>query len=78
MGCAMFDAVSAVVIGQCGDRVQRSPRRTNIFTSSTHSLVDDSGENLNSDFNETIYRELIELYTSPSDWVFNMQITTGK
>lgn len=58
--------------------VQRSSRRTNVFTSDLHHLLDDSGEALNPDFDSTIYKELIELYTSPADWVFNIQIATGE
>ena len=30
------------------------------------------------DFNKEVYKELIELYTSPADWIINVQIATGR
>lgn len=77
-GPALFDATMAVIIGQCGRVVQRSPRRTNAFSSAMAMVKDDCGDKLGEDFDKAIYRDLIELYTSPADWVVNIQLATGE
>lgn len=74
----MLDATTAVIIGQCGRAVQRSQKRTNIFSSTVATVVDDSGDLLGEDFGKDVYREVIELYTSPADWVVNLQLATGE
>ena len=67
-----------MIIGQCGRAVQRSQKRTNIFSSTVATVVDDSGDLLGEDFGKDVYREVIELYTSPADWVVNLQLATGE
>ena len=42
--------------------------------SSTTATIDDACE----DFEKEVYEELIELYTSPADWIINMEIATGR
>ena len=78
LGPALLDATTAVIIGQCGRAVQRSQRRTNVFSSTVATVEDDSGDLLGEDFDKDIYREIIELYTSPADWVVNVQLATGE
>ena len=72
-GQALFDATMAVIIGQCGRVIQRSLRRTNDFTSKVAMLKDDYGDHLCEYFDKAIqiYKDLIEFYTSPADWVVN-------
>ena len=77
-GQALFDATMAVIISQCGRVIQRSPRRTNTFTSTMAMVKDDCGDQLGEDFDKAVYRDLIELYTSPADWVVNIQLATGE
>ena len=44
-----------------------------------HSLKDDAGEPIGPpDFGRGVYAELVGLYTSPSDWVLNLSIQSGK
>ena len=74
----MLDGTTAVVIGQCGRAVPRSSRRANAVTSTTTTLEDDSGDQIGEDIDKAVYRELTELYTSPADWVVNLQLETGK
>ena len=71
----MLDDTTSVVIGQCGRAVPTSSRRANAFTSITKTLEDDSGEQIG---DKAVYSKLIELYTSPADWVVNLQLETGK
>ena len=78
MGPALLDDTTSVVIGQCGRAVPRSSRRANAFTSITKTLEDDSGEQVGEDLDKAVYSKLIELYTSPADWVVNLQLETGK
>ena len=54
-------------------------RKSNLFDSEAHSLKDDGGEPFGPhDFQRRVYAELAELYTSPSDWVVNLSIQSGK
>ena len=41
-------------------------------------VKDDCGDQLGEDFDKAVYRDLIELYTSPADWVVNIQLATGE
>ena len=79
MGHALLDATKAIVIAQCGQALSRLPRRTNMFSSTAAILQDDAGDRLGvgEDFDKEVYRELIELYTSPADWIINVQLSTG-
>ena len=79
MGHALLDATKAIVIAQCGQALSHLPRRTNMFSSTAAILQDDAGDCLGvgEDFDKEVYRELIELYTSPADWIINVQLLTG-
>ena len=79
-GPALLDATKAIVIAQCGRSLSRLPRRTNVFTSTAATIEDDAGDHVGvgEDFNKEVYKELIELYTSPADWIINVQIATGR
>ena len=50
-----------------------------MFSSTAAILQDNAGDRLDvgEDFDKEVYRELIELYTSPADWIINMQLSTG-
>ena len=44
-----------------------------------HTLSEDAGESLGQpDFGREGYEELVGIYTSPSDWILNLSITSGK
>ena len=49
-----------------------------MFSSIATTIEDDAGDHLGvEDFDKEVYRELIELYTSPADWIINVQLATG-
>lgn len=51
-----------------------------MFSSTVATLEDDAGDHLGigEDFDKEVYRELIELYSSPADWIINVQLATGR
>ena len=51
-----------------------------MFSSTAATIEDDTGDHLGvgEDFDKEVYKELIELYTNPVDWIINMQIATGR
>lgn len=71
LGHALLDATKAIVIAQCGRSLSQQPRRTNMFSSTAVTIVDDAGDQLGvgEDFDKEVYIELIELYSSPADWI---------
>lgn len=69
----------AIVVGRSGLCSNGTVRKSNLFVSVVHSLKDDSGEPFGPhDFKRGVYAELVGLYTSPSDWVLNLSIQSGK
>ena len=78
-GPALLDATKTIVIAQCGRSLSQLPRRTNVFSSTAATIEDDADDHLGAgeDFDKEVYRQLIELYTSPADWIINMQLATG-
>ena len=69
----------AVVVGRSGPCSEKAVRKSNLFDSEAHSLKDDAGEPIGPpDFRRDVYAELVALYTSPSDWVLNLSIQSGK
>ena len=69
----------AIVVGRSGLCSDGTVRKSNLFDSEAHSLKDDGGEPFGPhDFQRGVYAELVELYTSPSDWVLNLSIQSGK
>ena len=51
-----------------------------MFFSTAATIKDDAGDQLGvgEDFDKEVYKELIELYSSPADWVINVQLATGR
>lgn len=69
----------AIVVGRSGLCSAGTVRKSNLFDSEAHSLKDDGGEPYGPhDFRRGVYAELVGLYTSPSDWVLNLSIQSGK
>ena len=52
--------------------------KINDFTLKVAMLKDDCGDQLHEDFDKSIYKDLIELYTSPADLIVNIQLATGE
>ena len=78
-GCSLYDSVITLVLGRNGMWPSRDTRRANLFRSKEHTLSDDAGESLGQpDFGREVYEELVGIYTSPSDWILNLSITSGK
>ena len=78
-GCSLSESVVAIVVGRSGLCSDGTVRKSNLFDSEAHSLKDDGGEPFGPhDFQRGVYAELVELYTSPSDWVLNLSIQSGK
>ena len=51
-----------------------------MFSSTAVTIEDNAGDHVGvgEDFDKEVYNELIELYTSPADWIINVQIATGR
>ena len=78
-GCSLYDSVVTLVIVRNGSSCNHESRRGNLFTSNIHTLHDDADEPLGQpDFGRDVNQELVDTYTSPSDWVLNLSITSGK
>ena len=78
-GCSLSESVMAIVVGRSGACSDGAVRRSNLFDSEAHSLEDDGREPFGpQDFKRGVYAELVGLYTSPSDWVLNLSIQSGK
>ena len=78
-GCSLCESVMPVVVARSGSWSEGAVRKSGLFDSEAHSLKDDAGEPIGPpDFGRGVYAKLVGLYTSPSDWVLNLSIQSGK
>lgn len=69
----------ALVIGRSGTCPVQDTGLSNLLPSTIHSLVDDEGQSIGpNDFGQDTYRQLVELFSMPADWVLNLSIGSGE
>ena len=67
------------MVGRSGSCSEGVVRKLKPFDSDAHSLKDDGGESFRPNHSKRgVYAELVGCYTSPSDWVLNLSIQSGK
>ena len=77
-GYSLVDSVVAMVIGKSGTCPVEASGLSNMFTSNMTLLEDDAGESIGPmDFSRETYQQLVEIFTTPSDWVLNLSIASG-
>ena len=68
-----------MVIGKSGTCPVEASGLSNMFTSKITLLEDDAGESIGPmDFSRETYQQLVEIHTTPSDWVLNLYTASGE